>query len=285
VRVLTDETGVVTDTRGYEAFGARNVTTGSDSLAFGFAGEQFEANSKLAYHRARWMDPTGGRFVGMDTFSGFASAPSTLQKYRYVGSNPVNATDPSGQMDMVDISISIVVVNVLAATSGVYGIAKNPSISLKQVGQTASKDLLLVAIHLYPMAAVPFEAAILAKALTIVDDTERSTSDPKKAFDDLVRQRNSSYEKSQDLSLAAAEHYFFARQEAQNDPGWPVVMNVVGVFGYDFLKVIGTSLTFGLGRYSPLITGTSYPATPPTVAAVVCGTWGFLKGPGETQPQ
>ena len=60
VRALTDETGTTIDTRGYEAFGTKNVEAGSDPLSYGFAGEPFEPNSMLAYHRARWMDAGWG---------------------------------------------------------------------------------------------------------------------------------------------------------------------------------------------------------------------------------
>jgi RHS repeat-associated protein len=70
VRALTDETGNVVDTRAYEAFGTKNVEAGSDPLAYGFAGEPFESNSKLAYHRARWMDARVGRFGSPDPTRG-----------------------------------------------------------------------------------------------------------------------------------------------------------------------------------------------------------------------
>ena len=115
VRVLTDEAGLVTDTRDYEAFGVSNETAGSDSLAYGFAGEPFDGLSQLAYHRARWMDPTGGRFLGMDTHEGHRLVPITLQKYLYAGLSPVNRLDPSGlDFDLGSISAGIVGIGILA---------------------------------------------------------------------------------------------------------------------------------------------------------------------------
>ena len=114
VRVLTDETGVVADTRAYEAFGVQNSHVGSDSLAYGFAGEAFESVSKLAYHRARWMDPTGGRFLGMDPARGRILVPISLKKYLYASANPANHADPSGREDLGSISAGIVGIGILA---------------------------------------------------------------------------------------------------------------------------------------------------------------------------
>ena len=104
VRVLTDETGTVTDTRDYEAFGTRNETAGSDSLAFGFAGEPYDSLSKLAYHRARWMDPRVGRFLGMDPFVGRLGNPLSLHRFIYAGDNSVNSTDPTGEDEMAEVA-------------------------------------------------------------------------------------------------------------------------------------------------------------------------------------
>jgi RHS repeat-associated protein len=97
VRALTDEGGAVADTRAYEAFGTMSARSGSDPLAYGFAGESFEGTSGLAYHRARWMDPRVGRFVGQDPAGGAVSRPVTFHKYLYAGDTPINATDASGR--------------------------------------------------------------------------------------------------------------------------------------------------------------------------------------------
>ncbi len=125
VRVLTDETGVVTDTRDYEAFGSRNETAGSDPLAFGFAGEPFDSLSKLAYHRARWMDPRVGRFISMDRFPSLRRIPGTLHRYGYVRSNPITRRDPSGLEDLIDVSVSVNIssINATLAEPAINGAA------------------------------------------------------------------------------------------------------------------------------------------------------------------
>jgi len=46
--------------------------------------------------RARWMNPSTGRFWTLDAHSGKQYDPLTLHKYLYCQANPANATDPSG---------------------------------------------------------------------------------------------------------------------------------------------------------------------------------------------
>jgi len=130
IRVLTDEAGLVTDTRDYEAFGVRNESAGSDSLAFGFAGEPFESLSQLAYHRARWMDPSGGRFLSSDPFMGRVGSPLSLHRYLYAGDDAVNNADPSGEdFSLAGISASISMNAVLSTLATVGRVAMAAAIT------------------------------------------------------------------------------------------------------------------------------------------------------------
>ena len=118
VRALTDETGTVVDTRGYEAFGTKNVEAGNDALAYGFAGEPFQQDSMLAYHRARWMDARVGRFLGQDPKDGDVQRPITLHRYAYVGDAPTSKVDPRGT-DGIDAEPSFqAIVNDAIALAG-----------------------------------------------------------------------------------------------------------------------------------------------------------------------
>jgi RHS repeat-associated protein len=96
IRALTDEAGVVTDTWQFEAFGEVVSHTGSDPNAYLFAGELLDPNVGWAYHRARWMDPSVGRFGSMDPFGGSIRDPSSLHRYSYSNENPTNRVDPTG---------------------------------------------------------------------------------------------------------------------------------------------------------------------------------------------
>ncbi|MFY9259852.1 MAG: RHS repeat-associated core domain-containing protein [Gallionella sp.] len=112
-RVLTDQTGNLTDNYDYDDYGALQSQTGTTKNDFLFAGEQFDVEAGLYYNRARHLDVNTGRFTGLDPFEGNPSQPITLNKYAYAGGDPVNATDPSGlvllgqQMEALSVDSSL----------------------------------------------------------------------------------------------------------------------------------------------------------------------------------
>jgi RHS repeat-associated protein len=100
VRLLTDGSGAVTDQYTYDAFGAAMTTQGTTPNVYRFTGEQFDANLGLYYLRARYYNMDSGRFQSLDTYSGRVNEPLTLHKYLYAYADPINITDPSGQVGL-----------------------------------------------------------------------------------------------------------------------------------------------------------------------------------------
>ena len=96
VRALTDNSGTVTDTYDYDAFGNLIHATGTTYNNYLFAGEQFDPDLNLYYNRARYLNTSTGRFWSMDAFDGDDESPLSLHKYLYVGAEPVDERDPSG---------------------------------------------------------------------------------------------------------------------------------------------------------------------------------------------
>jgi RHS repeat-associated protein len=96
VRQLTDSSGAVTDTFAYDAFGILLKRAGATSTDYLYGGEQFDAHLMFYYLRARYMNPTCGRFATADTFEGVVSNSKTLHRYVYASLNPINRKDPSG---------------------------------------------------------------------------------------------------------------------------------------------------------------------------------------------
>jgi RHS repeat-associated protein len=96
VRRLTDETGAVTDTYTYSAFGELLSHTGTDPQPYAFAGEPYDPNAGFQYHRARWMDPRAGRFASTDRWRGSPEDPRSLHTYLYALANPAVLADPTG---------------------------------------------------------------------------------------------------------------------------------------------------------------------------------------------
>ena len=102
VRALADSDGAVTDTYRYDAFGNLLKSTGSTENNYLYVGEQFDANTGFYYLRARYMNPTTGTFISMDSYTGSLFDPVSLHKYLYANANPVMNTDPTGYFSLMD---------------------------------------------------------------------------------------------------------------------------------------------------------------------------------------
>ncbi|HEX3745808.1 MAG TPA: RHS repeat-associated core domain-containing protein [Bryobacteraceae bacterium] len=64
---------------------------------FKFTGEALDPQTGLYYLRARFYDPTVGRFISRDRLSGVARIPATANRYSYALNNPLALTDRSGR--------------------------------------------------------------------------------------------------------------------------------------------------------------------------------------------
>src|SRR6267142_6556394 len=119
VRALTDNSGTVTDTYDYDAFGNLIHTTGTTPNNYLYSGEQFDSDLNLYYNRARYLNVSTGRFWSMDTQGGDVQAPQSLHKYLYASGDPVNRRDPSGNDDIAELSASFAVASTIASMSNV----------------------------------------------------------------------------------------------------------------------------------------------------------------------
>jgi RHS repeat-associated protein len=95
VRLLTDKNAAtILDQLTYDSYG--NIATETQPAngdRFKYAGREWDAEIGLYNNRARYYNPTVGRFLKEDPLR-FAAGDSNL--YRYVHNQPTGATDPSG---------------------------------------------------------------------------------------------------------------------------------------------------------------------------------------------
>ncbi len=94
-RLLTDAGGEVTGTFSYGPYGSLIGTSGAESTPMGFAGQYTDSASGLQYLRARFYDPATGQFLTRDPLEGLTREP-----YAYASDDPLNLTDPSGEISI-----------------------------------------------------------------------------------------------------------------------------------------------------------------------------------------
>ena len=58
------------------------------------------------------MNPGQGRFVGMDSYMGSTSDPTSLHKYLYANASPMNYTDPSGNFGLIDFGTAFTIIGI-----------------------------------------------------------------------------------------------------------------------------------------------------------------------------
>jgi RHS repeat-associated protein len=146
VRYLTSATGDVTDTYDYDAFGTLIARTGTTPNSYLYCGEQFDADLGLYYNRTRYLNTDSGRFWTRDVYEGTVYDPSTLHKYLYAGSEPVNHADPSGELTLAEIMSAVGIDKDIRKTLDKFAsqVAKRAS---RKIGCQIAKDASVQGIY------------------------------------------------------------------------------------------------------------------------------------------
>ncbi|MBZ0099447.1 MAG: RHS repeat-associated core domain-containing protein, partial [Taibaiella sp.] len=110
VRMLADETGTVTDSYDYDAFGEIDAQTGTTPNAYLYTGQQYDAETGLYSLRARYYNPADGRFLSRDSYAYNYQNPFELNRYSYAANNPTNGYDPTGHF-LIDTSAMLQSIN------------------------------------------------------------------------------------------------------------------------------------------------------------------------------
>ena len=114
VQTITDADGHVVEKIRYFPYGevrgrwdgAGNPISSpaADDVRFGFGGLEGEGHSGLVYAGARFYDPVLGSFLSIDPAGEFTNP------YTYVGWDPVNGSDPTGECELICLAIVAFVV-------------------------------------------------------------------------------------------------------------------------------------------------------------------------------
>jgi RHS repeat-associated protein len=92
VIATTDAAGNVNQRLSYDEYGVGPVDQSSIGVPFRYTGRRFDRETGLYYYRARYYSPNLGRFLQTDS----VGYKDDLNLYAYVGSDPLDKTDPTG---------------------------------------------------------------------------------------------------------------------------------------------------------------------------------------------
>lgn len=87
-----------------------------------YNGEAFSATTGLYNMRARWYDPSQGRFERLDPFSGSQNNPQSFHKYAFVHSDPIQNIDPTGEFSTISVTMTMGAIGgFIGGAIGYYG--------------------------------------------------------------------------------------------------------------------------------------------------------------------
>jgi len=91
--LITDKSGNITNSLVYAPFGTNQLVTSNSQLVTDnlYTGQKRDSSDSLYYYNARYYNPTTAHFISSDPAQG-------MNRYAYVGNNPVMRNDPSGNM-------------------------------------------------------------------------------------------------------------------------------------------------------------------------------------------
>ena len=111
-----------------------------------YTGRELEPELGLYYYRARYYDPTTGRFLQKDPDPGKMMNPITfLSKYIYAGNNPIRFTDPTGKFFGFDDAAFLIYAGIAAAV-GTLGQYYTGQIKSDQIGDRFLSNFVTIAL-------------------------------------------------------------------------------------------------------------------------------------------
>tara|TARA_B110001454_G_scaffold173944_1_gene165312 strand:- start:2463 stop:10619 length:8157 start_codon:yes stop_codon:yes gene_type:complete len=134
VTEIADANGSVIQKYEYSSYGEINSIKNANDVvlefnqaplrtSFTYTGREYEAETGLLYYRARYYDPSNGRFLQQDTDPGSLRNPaSVINKYTYADNRPVLLNDPSGKFPLL---AAVVVAGVIGGIFGGYNASRN----------------------------------------------------------------------------------------------------------------------------------------------------------------
>ena len=93
---LSNGAGSLAKTYTFDSYGKQTASTGTLTNQFQYTGREFDSETGPYFNRARYYDPSVGRFISEDPLA-FESGPNY---YSYVHNSPIRFIDPRGLVEI-----------------------------------------------------------------------------------------------------------------------------------------------------------------------------------------
>ena len=202
---LTDANGEVVKSYTYDAFGVEKNIDDADTNAFRYCGEYYDKETATIYLRARYYNPSNGRFISRDSFAGSNNDPLSLNLYTYCHNNPVSGTDSTGHFldtlfDVASLAVDVVTFCIEPTPMGAVDILADVvglvTPGVPSAGLKAGVHAVSAAYDAYKAVDAARDASKVAKTVAKVSkkgdavlDAADTVRDTKKVSDAIVEER------------------------------------------------------------------------------------------------
>lgn len=140
--VLTDQTGNIVENTTYYPFG--DIRSGGTKSKYLYTGQENDSETGLDYYNARYYYSHIRRFTQPDTLLPNQYDPQQLNRYSYVGNNPLTYTDPTGHIfgvdDVIEVAIGSAIVSEVATNPEVDNIAETEIANGENIASQITND-------------------------------------------------------------------------------------------------------------------------------------------------
>jgi len=153
---LAEPDGSVCESYDYDAYG-NLLSSIEPQTKLLYAGEMWDDTLQWYYLRARYYNPSTGRFNRPDPFSGNNQDPQSLHKYLYCHANPIMGIDPSGLLNLAEINVTALIQATLMAlnvTAFIYNVRESVKSTINALNSFMQGDfwdglayIVVAAIH------------------------------------------------------------------------------------------------------------------------------------------
>ncbi|HEV3481173.1 MAG TPA: RHS repeat-associated core domain-containing protein [Candidatus Acidoferrales bacterium] len=107
VTSLSNSSGALANTYTYDSFGNLTASTGTLTNPLRYTAREFDSETGTYFYRARYYDPTTGRFLTEDPIG----LGGGINRYPYVRANPISRNDSGGLCDDAKCDVALKAAN------------------------------------------------------------------------------------------------------------------------------------------------------------------------------